>query len=272
MQIGTNSMAQMAVRAIHSADAAVATSSERISTGLRVNSAADDPAGLVQANRLKTQIHSMTKAIDNVAQGGAMVQVVDGALSQISNVLADMYTLAQYNASSTKYTDLMSSYVSQIDSISKNALWNGASLMYGESTATTEDTVIQAGPGSGNTISITFDQTDSTSLSLHGSDITDSTKATATATAIANAQDTVSAYQSYMGAMANVMTYQSDALTSVSTAYSSAYGHTMNADLAQETANLAAAQIRRDGATAMLTQANGLNKEIVAFLLKSAIA
>ena len=76
MQIGTNSMAQMAVRAIHTADAAVATSAERISTGLRVNSAADDPVGIVQANRLKTQIQSMSKAIDNVTQGASMVQVV----------------------------------------------------------------------------------------------------------------------------------------------------------------------------------------------------
>ena len=272
MQIGTNSMAQMAVRAIHTADAAVATSAERISTGLRVNSAADDPVGIVQANRLKTQIQSMSKAIDNVTQGASMVQVVDGSLSQISKVLTDMYTLAKYNSSSTNYADLMSSYVSQIDSISQNALWNGSSLMYGDNTATTQDTVIQSGPGSSNTISITFDRTDSTSLLLDGSSITDSTSATATATAIETAQDTVSAYQSYVGAMANVLTYQSDALTSVSTAYSSAYGNTMNADLAQETSNLAAAQIRRDGATAMLTQANGLNKEIVAFLLKSVVA
>jgi flagellin-like hook-associated protein FlgL len=69
--------------------------------------------------------------------------------------------------------------------------------------------------------------------------------------------------------MSNVMTAHSDVLTSVSTAYSTAYGNVMNADLAQETANLASAQIMRDGATAMLAQANGMNKEIVSYLLRS---
>jgi flagellin-like hook-associated protein FlgL len=72
-----------------------------------------------------------------------------------------------------------------------------------------------------------------------------------------------------MGAMDNVMTAQNNVLTGASMAYSTAYGNVMNADMAQETANLASAQVQRDGATAMLAQANGMNKEIVAFLLKS---
>ena len=189
MQIGTNPIAQTAVQAIHSANAAAATASERISSGLRINRASDDPAGLVRGIQLKTQITSMAKAIDNVNLGVAMIQIVDGSLSQISNVLADMYTLASYNSGSSNYADLMTSYVDTIDSISKNALWNGVSLMYGSGTS--KD--IQAGPDSGHTISITFDQTDSASLLLDGSSITDSTSATATAAAIADALDTVSA-------------------------------------------------------------------------------
>lgn len=267
MQIGTNSIAQTAALAIRSANTAAATASQRISTGLRINSAADDPVGLSQGNRLKTQIASMSKALDNVNLGGGMTQVVDGSLSQISNVLADMYSLAAYDSDNSYYSTMMASYVSEIDTISQNALWNGASLMYGSDSETTTD--IQAGPDSGNTISIAFKQMDSTGLSLSASTITASASASSTATAIEAAQTLVSDYQAYMGAMSNIMTYQSDALTSVSTAYSSAYGNLMNADLAQETANLAAAQIRQDGATAMLTQANGMNKEIVAYLLKS---
>ena len=260
MQIGSNSIAQTAVRAMHSADAAMATASQRISTGLRINSAADDPAGMALGNRLKTQITSMSKAMNNVNQGIAMTQIVDGSLSQISNVLSDMYSLAAYDSSNTYYSDLMQSYIDEIDNISKNALWNGASLMYGSDAATTEN--IQSGPDSNNSIQIEFQQVDSTASLIN---LTSSSSASD----IQDALDEVSDYQAYIGGMTNVLTFQSDALTSVSTAYSSAYGNTMNADLAQETANLAAAQIQRDGATAMLTQANSMNKEIVAFLLKS---
>lgn len=262
MQIGSNSIAQTAVYAIHAANVAMATASERISTGLRINSAADDPAGMALGNRLKTQISSMSKAMDNVNQGIAMTQIVDDSLSQIANVLADMYSLAAYDSSNTYYGTLMQSYVDQIDSISKNALWNGTSLLYGSDATTTED--IQAGPDSGNTIQIAFQRIDSTSSLI---DLT----ASSSATDIEDALDAVNSYQSYIGGMSNVLTYHNDALASVSIAYSAAYGNTMNADLAQETVNLAAAQIRRDGATAMLTQANSMNKEIVSYLLKSVV-
>jgi flagellin-like hook-associated protein FlgL len=86
---------------------------------------------------------------------------------------------------------------------------------------------------------------------------------------IDTAIDAVSAYQSYIGAMSNIMTFQSDALTSFSTSYSTAYGNIMNADMALETANLASAEIQRDASTAMLAQSHQMSREIVDFLLKS---
>jgi flagellin len=89
---------------------------------------------------------------------------------------------------------------------------------------------------------------------------------------IDTAIDTVSNYQSYIGAMENVLDIQSNVATSNITNYSTAYGHIMNADLAQETANLASAQIQRDAATAMLAQSHTMNKELVAYLLKSVMA
>lgn len=272
MQIGSNAIAQTAIRAMYSANAAISTASERISTGLRINSTADDPAGMALGHRLKTQITSMSKAMDNVNQGIVMTQIVDGSLSQIAKVLNEMYSLAAYDSDNAYYSTLMTSYLEEIDSISENARWNGTSLMYDSTAAMTKD--IQAGPDSGNTISMTFRRIDTSgsSLALYLSGTTDLTlaaNASTMADAIETAQGTVSDYQAYIGGMTNVLTFHNDALTSVSTAYSAAYGNTMNADLAQETANLAAAQIRRDGATAMLSQANSMNKEVVAFLLKS---
>lgn len=277
MQIGTNSIAQTAVHAIHAANAAAATASERISSGLRINRSSDDPAGLMLSNKLKTQISSMAKAMDNVSQGVAMTQVVDSSLSQIADLLAYMRVTAVAAESSTAstsdvagYQDAMDAYMTEIDSIASNAVWNGNSLM----TSADQTISIQAGAASADTISIGFDQTTSTTLfssylSSGSLDISSTTAAGNAVDYIDDALDTVNAYQSYMGAMANVMASQSDVLSSVSTAYSTAYGNVMNADMAQETTNLASAQIQRDGATAMLAQANGMNKEIVAFLLQS---
>lgn len=277
MQIGTNTIAQTAVRAIHTANAAVATASERISSGLRINRASDDPVGMLLGNKLKTQISSMAKAYENVSQGIAMTQVVDSSLSQIADLLTNMRVTAVAAESSTAsasdvsgYQDAMDAYMDEIDSIASNAVWNGNSLM----TSASQTISIQAGAASADSISIGFDQTTSTTLfssylSNGSLDISSTTAAANAVDYIDAALDTVNAYQSYMGAMANVMTAHSDVLNGISTAYSTAYGNTMNADMAQETANLASAQIQRDGATAMLAQANGMNKELVAFLLKS---
>lgn len=270
MQISTNPTALMAVKAINMANRAAGLASERISTGLRINRASDDPAGMLIANRLKTQITSVAKAISNVSQGVAMTQLVDSSLSQVSDILSNMRVtaVAAANASSDSdaadYQDAMDAYISEIGSIADNATWNSSSLMNTDSTVD-----IQAGSQSGNTISIDFTQTTASSLGVSSLSVSTTAAASTAIDTIDTAIDTLSQYQSYMGAMANVMTAHSDTLSGVSLAYTTAYGNTVNADMAQETANLASAQIQRDGATAMLAQANGMNKEIVAFLLKS---
>jgi len=277
MQIGTNTIAQTAVRAIHSANAAVATASERISSGLRINRASDDPVGMMLSNKLKTQISSMAKAMDNVNQGVGMTQIVDSSLSQMADVLASMRVVAVSAESSTAstsdrtgYQNALDALVTEINSIAANTVWNSDSLM----TASSHTVTIQAGAASADTITLSFVQTTASTLFsgyLSGTsiDISSTTDASNAVGYIDSAIETINAYQSYMGAMDNVMTAQNNVLTGASMAYSTAYGNVMNADMAQETANLASAQVQRDGATAMLAQANGMNKEIVAFLLKS---
>ena len=277
MQIGSNAVAQTAAYAIRNANAAVLSASERISTGLRVNRASDDPVGMMVANRIKTQFSSVAKAIDNVYQGVAMTEIVDSSLSSIVDVLANMRQTAVAAQSSTAastdiagYQNAMDAYVEQIDTLVGNAVWNGSSLM----TSSSSTVNIQAGANTADVISIGLTKTNTTTL--FGSYLSSGTltisSTTAAATAVNGidaALNTVNAYQSYMGAMANVMTSQSDALTNLNLNYSKAYGNIMNADMAQETVKLASAQIQRNAATAMLSQGNSMNKELVNYLLKS---
>lgn len=269
MQISTNLDSLRAVAALYTANAKISQASERISTGLRVNSAADDPVGLGMANRLNAQVGSFSKVLDNVSQGASMVKIVDDSLTQIQDLLGYMRVAAVAAQSSTAstsdiaaYQDSIDAYVSEIGSISGNAIWNGTSLM-----STASSMSIQSGINSGDTTTLTFDKVTATVLGVNSLDV--STSASAAVTAIDTAIDTVATYQAYIGAETNILGVQTNLANNNITNLSGAYGNIMNADMAQETANLAAAQIQRDAATAMLAQSSNINKDLVTFLLKS---
>lgn len=277
MQISTNLNALNAVRAIYSANANISRASERISTGLRINHASDDPTGLAMANRLKTQVGSFSKVLDNLSLGTAATQIVDDSLTQMVDILSYMRGAAVASQSSTltasdrtAYQDVIDEYVDEIDSIADNAVWNGTSLM---TTASTMD--IQSGTSSGDTTTLEFDKITAYSLSLENSAGTNLLSVTSTANAdsavdiIDYALDTINEYQAYIGAKQNVMDVQTNVANAMITSQSVAYGRIMNADMAEETAKLSAAQIQRDAATAMLTQSLSMNKDLVSFLLKS---
>jgi len=271
MQISTNLNALNAIKGIHAANAVISQASERISTGLKINHASDDPAGLGVANRLKTQVGSFTKVLDNLGQGTAVTQIVDDSLSQISDLLGYVRVAAVASESSslsttdrTAYQDAIDAYISEIDSISGNAVWNGTSLMNTASTMS-----IQSGINSGDTTSLTFDKITASELGVSSLSVSSADNASTAVTAIDTAIAAVSTYQAYIGAKANVLDVQTSLANSNITNYSVAYGRIMNADMAQETSNLASAQIQRDAATAMLAQSGSMNKELVSYLLKS---
>ena len=162
------------------------------------------------------------------------------------------------------YQEAIDAYVSAFDTIGSNTTWNGTSLM---STASTMS--VQTGVNSGDTTTLTFKKMTTSELAISSTDLDVSTVALSTAAVgyIDDAIDALNVYQTYIGAMANVMESQSTVATNAITSYSAGYGAIMNADFAAETAKLAAAQIQHDGATAMLIQGNGLNRALVDYLL-----
>ena len=138
LSVNTNIGALNAANALNQANRQVALSSERISTGLRVNSAKDDPGSLVLSNRLKAVIAGYGKASENINQGVAMAQVIDGALSSTSSILASMKTLAISSATSTTSAadrqvnqEQFAQYLSSIDSITSAASYNKHNLLDG---------------------------------------------------------------------------------------------------------------------------------------------
>lgn len=264
----TNGSALHAIRAANKWADAAATASERISTSLRINRSSDDPAGLMQATTLSAELSSYSRAIDNIHSGIAAVQMVDASLTSITSYLTEMRTLAVSAASANSATALaayqtsFSSYRDDIDNVATYTTLNGSSLMDGSTTSL----AVQAGIASGDSRTLSFSSATASTLGLSALDV--STDAATAITTIDTALETIESYQSTMGVYETLLDTRETLANNMVLSKTTAYGNIMDADLAAETTALASAQIGQEAATAVMVQANTINKEIVAYLLK----
>ena len=134
--INTNIGATIARNAIGTNERAMATSMERLSTGLRINSAKDDAAGLAIASRMTAQVSTLNMGVRNANDAISMIQTVEGASKEITNMLVRMKELAVQAASGTYSADDMSALdleyealKSEITRVQANTKWNGDALM-----------------------------------------------------------------------------------------------------------------------------------------------
>ena len=156
--INTNISANIARDAIGRNDRAMATSMERLSTGLRINSAKDDAAGLAIANRMAGQISGLNMAARNANDGISMIQTIEGATKEVGNMLVRMRELAVQSASGT-YSDSDRAALdlefdqlrSEITRIQEKTTWNNQALMDGGNSVN-----IQLGASSGQTMAVAF--------------------------------------------------------------------------------------------------------------------
>ena len=158
--INTNISATLASNAIKRNDRDMTTAMERLSTGMRINSAGDDAAGLAIAARMQSQVDGLEQAVRNANDGIAMLQVAEGAVVEISNMLSRMRELAIQAASGTySATDRaalnleLQQLFLEIQRIAVNTEWNGISILNGDnnaanSTATKTSVTLQIGAGS----------------------------------------------------------------------------------------------------------------------------
>ena len=168
--INTNVSATIARNAIGTNERAMATSMERLSTGLRINSAKDDAAGLAIATRMTSQVSTLDMAARNANDGISMVQTAEGASKEITNMLVRMKELAVQSASGT-YSDTdraaldleFGALMSEIDRVAKNTTWNTNTVLNGgDATPVTDASVtstaldIRLGSASTDKLTVTF--------------------------------------------------------------------------------------------------------------------
>ena len=283
--INTNINSLNAQRNLSTSQSSLATSMQRLSSGLRINSAKDDAAGLSIATKMDAQIRGMSQAVRNANDGISLAQTADAGLSTATDALQRMRELAVQAANGTNTTtdsaSLNKEYQAlgaEVVRISQNTQFNGANVLV--SAATPVGTDIQIGANSGQTINIASTDLESLARKLNADGSTTSTTTSLTGTTVAGAVtaanmaitaiDTaltgVNALRADLGAAQNRLGYAVSNLQSGGESQSAAKSRIMDTDFAAETANLSRSQVLQQAGTAMVAQANQLPQGVLALL------
>ena len=272
--INTNIGATIARNAIGTNERAMATSMERLSTGLRINSAKDDAAGLAIASRMTAQVSTLNMGVRNANDAISMIQTVEGASKEITNMLVRMKDLAvqaasgTYSANDKGALDLeYEALKSEIDRVATNTKWNGDALMNGNALKTIG---VQLGDSAMNVTFQDWDKTGGASGTHVFATAFGTSDLTAAAPAAIGILDTAinsaTAEQAKYGSFISSLTHAADNLANVSANTDQSRSRIQDADYAVETTNLARTQIIAQASTAMLAQANQSKQSVLALL------
>ena len=263
--INTNVMSINAQRNAAKNDISLATTMQRLSSGLRVNNAKDDAAGLAIANRMDAQARGMSVAIRNANDALSLVQTADGGLAVMTDALQRMRELAVQSLNGTNNTTdraALSTEFSQLslelDRIAGATQFNGIAIIGGSAQAF----AFQVGANGAQTITVTTVN----ASGLVGGDITTSGNASTALAAIDTALTTVNTNRATYGAALSRFEYTITNLRTGVENQSAARGRIMDADFASETANLSRSQILQQAGTAMVAQANQMPQGVLALL------
>ncbi|MBQ0929727.1 flagellin FliC [Ideonella sp. 4Y16] len=276
--INTNIASLNAQRNLNGSQSSLATSMQRLSSGLRINSAKDDAAGLAIAERMNAQVRGMNVAIRNANDGISMSQTAEGALSKVGDALQRMRELAVQARNATNSSSDKNSLdkefkqlQSEITRVLGGTSFNGTKMLGANATAMT----FQVGANTSTDDSVTITTTDLTGdtsiTAVTGGTAT--IDSTATAGAIATviddldaAIDTINDQRATFGASQSRFEAIISSLQQGVEAQSAARSRIMDADYAQETANMSRAQILQQAGTAMVAQANQLPSTVLSLL------
>jgi flagellin len=276
--INTNVSSLTAQRNLSSSQASLAQSMQRLSSGLRINSAKDDAAGLAIAERMNAQVRGMNVAIRNANDGISLSQTAEGALSKVGDSLQRMRELAVQarnatNSSSDKdsLNKEFSELQSEITRVLGGTSFNGKKILGADGTTMTFQ--IGANTTTDDTVSITTEDmtanTDITAVTGSTTVIDSSATSGDIATVIDNidtAIDTINDERASFGASQSRFDAIISNLQSSVEAQTAARSRIMDADFASETANMSRAQILQQAGTAMVAQANQLPQNVLSLL------
>ena len=271
--INTNVPSLTAQKNLGASSQSINTSIARLSSGLRINSARDDAAGLAIATRMSSDIRGSEVAKRNTNDGISALQIADGALSTVTDNVQRMRELAVQAATGTLTTDdranlnaEFTQLADQIESVTMNTKFNGVNLL--TAAAAGSPLSVQTGSASADKTNVTLvnGEAVSTALNAAGFDLTTAANATSAITTLDTQLTALNTGRATLGAGINRLDAVVANLDTTVTNVSAARGRIMDADFAKETANLTRTQILQQAGTAMLAQANQLPNNVLSLL------
>ena len=282
-RIAGNIGAMNALNSLQNINKQLSVHQTRLATGKRINSAADDPAGLTIATKMNSQSEGLKVALSNIGDAKNLLAVAEAGLGRINDILVQMRNKAETGASDTMGSDergaiatQLKAYAAQIDDITAQTQWNGNKLIAGAYSSAS--LTFQTGQGVSDkttltglnnmsamgTVGLGISSAGGTIMS-NGAGATGVDLSSAGAVAadfnaymgvLDTAMKTVSSQLSLVGATTGRLTFKEDQVSSMQVNVEAAYNRVMNANMAEEQVNASKYQILQQTATAMLSQAN----------------
>ena len=272
LRINNNIAALNSYRNLSATNVQMGKSLEKLSSGFRINRAADDAAGLVKSENLRSEIRGTSGAIKNAQDGISFVQTAEGALNEVHSILQRMRELA-VDAANTATTDgtaqneEVQELLAELDAIGSRTTFAGNTVFDDFSSSAL---TFQVGSGASDQLAVTTDLTLSSaevfSVDLSQIDLTSASGATAAMTALDNAIGSVSSVRSELGATQNRLEHTVNNLSVALENLTASESRIRDSDMAMEMAQFTRHQILSQAGVSMLAQANQSPQNVLSLL------
>jgi flagellin len=245
-----------------------AKSTEKLSSGYKINRAADDAAGLAISEKMRRQIRGLTQATANAQDGISLVQTAEGALAEVHDMLQRINELAVQSANGTnmskdrEYLDAeVQQLTDEINKVADSVTFNEQKLLNGEF-----NTTLQVGSEKGNELSIKIDGMDASTLGVGSVNIKTADKAKEAISSVKTALELVSAQRADLGAIQNRLEHKVSNLNNIVENTTAAESRIRDTDMASEMVKFTNNNVLAQAGTAMLAQANQSNQSVLSLL------
>ena len=244
-------------------------STEKLSSGYKINRAADDAAGLSISEKMRNQIRGLNKAASNAQDGISLVQTAEGALNEVHSMLQRISELAvqassdiNATADRTAVNDEITQLTTEIDRVASTTQFNKMNILDG----TFKDKSIQVGANAGENIAISIDNMDCATLGMTNAGVDSYTNANTTLTNAQNAITSLSSKRSALGAIQNRLEHTYDNLNNISENTQAAESRIRDTDMASEMVSYSKNNILQQAGQSKLAQANQANQGVLSLL------
>jgi flagellin len=271
--ISTNTAANTALRYLNINASDQSSALAKLASGSNITKASDDAAGLAIGTQLGSDVSVLNQAATNASQAQSILQIADGGLSSISDILTRMKSLATEAASGNvtddqRKDDIDTEYQQlsqEIDGIAKGTRYSDDSLLDGTSSYSGGVDFL-VGTTASDTITVTISAAGTSALSLSGTNLQSASSASALITTLTSAINTVTKDRALIGAQESRFNFHSQSIATSEENTSAAESTIMDADVASQKSKLASADVKYQASVAALAQATQIPRELLSLL------